>query len=204
LPAFQKTFLSANAGAFGTCAKRASVDLSAAAEFSTSAGGEFSGAIAEYDSVNKWGQVVGTSAASPMVAALFTRLGLIDVASANLGWVYDNITSFNDVTSGSNDLAGACTTVMCKAGKGWDGPTGVGTPNATKLAALLAVPDAGPEGGVEEGGVEEDGGKVAASSPSSKGGCGCNTAAAGGIEPLLLALGAISGAFALRRRKRAA
>ncbi|HEY3818884.1 MAG TPA: S8 family serine peptidase [Polyangiaceae bacterium] len=199
MPGFQKTFLSANADAFGTCAKRASVDVSAAAEYVSGQGG-FSGAIAEYDSVNGWGQVVGTSAASPMVAGLFTRLGLIDAVSGNLGWVYDNIAAFKDVTQGDNDLGTTgCTTVMCQAGKGWDGPTGVGTPIGTKLAALVAPP---PEDGGTEGGTEGEGGAEPASSPSQKGGCGCVTAgAAGDGAPLLLALGVGLGAFAARRRR---
>ena len=196
-PAYQKTFLSMNANAFGTCAKRASVDVSAAAEYEWSSDPN-SGAISEYDTVNEWGQVVGTSAASPMVAGLFTRLGLIDAVSGNLGWVYENISAFNDVTSGTNDFNGTCTSVLCKAGKGWDGPTGVGTPNGESLAALVTVPgdDAGADGG---GG---DGGSAPASKPSSKSGCGCSTAVAGGLGPLWLALGAVLGAFALRRRRR--
>ena len=40
---------------------------------------------------------------------------------------YANTSSLNDVTSGSD---GTCsTTVLCTAGTGWDGPTGLGTPN---------------------------------------------------------------------------
>ena len=194
-PAFQKTFLSANANAFGSCAKRASVDVSAAAEFFTSADPN-SGAIAEYDSINGWGQVVGTSAAAPMVAGLFTRLGLIDAVSGNLGWVYENMSAFNDVTSGTNDFNGNCASVLCKAGKGWDGPTGVGTPNGESLAALF--PAAGDDAGADGGG---DGG-AASKSPGGKSGCGCNTAAAGGLGQLWLALGAVLGAFALRRYRR--
>jgi subtilase family serine protease len=197
MPAFQKTFLAANPGAFGSCNKRASVDMAAAAEYSLSGGGPFSGAISEYDSINDWSQVVGTSAASPMVAGIFTRLGLIGPVSANIGWVYENITSFNDVTSGSNDLLGTCATVLCKAGKGWDGPTGVGTPNGANLALLVAPPaDAGAEGGDEDGGT-------AAEAPAKKGGCGCITAGAPeGSAPLLLAVGVGMGAFAVRRRRR--
>jgi MYXO-CTERM domain-containing protein len=197
MPTFQKTFLSANANAFGTCTKRASVDLSAAAEYDSGQGG-FTGAIAEYDTVDGWLQVVGTSAASPMVAALFTRLGLIDAVSADLGWVYENNSAFNDVTSGNNDLTGACTTVMCKAGKGWDGPTGVGSPNGESLALLVEVPDAGAEGGTDGG----DGGSGSGSPPREKGGCGCITAGAGGGgAPLLLGMGIAFGALGLRRRR---
>ena len=33
-----------------------------------------------------------------------------------------------DVTSGSN---GSCGAPICTAGTGWDGPTGLGTPNGT-------------------------------------------------------------------------
>jgi hypothetical protein len=39
---------------------------------------------------------------------------------------YANTSSLNDVTSGSN---GSCGTYLCKAGSGYDGPTGLGTPN---------------------------------------------------------------------------
>jgi MYXO-CTERM domain-containing protein len=194
MPAFQSQFLSSTPNAFGSCTKRATVDVSAAAEF---APGAFAGAIAEYDSVNDWVPVVGTSAASPMVAGIFTRLGLTDAVSGNLGWVYDNITAFNDITSGTNDVEDTCTSVMCKAGKGWDGPTGVGTPNGPNLVALVAVPaDAGAEGG------DEDGGTPPKSSGSSKSGCGCRTAGARGLDPWLLALGLPLVALALRRRRK--
>jgi MYXO-CTERM domain-containing protein len=181
MPDYQKQFLSANAGAFGSCTMRASVDVSAAAQFSTTRG-EF--AIAEYDSVDGWLPVVGTSAASPMMAGLFTRLGLTDAVSSDIGWVYRNISAFNDVTSGNDDVEGTCTSVLCEAGNGWDGPTGVGTPNGENLAVL----DAGVV--------------IEPTSPAkAKSGCGCSTAAAGGLGPLWLTLGAAFGVFALRRRR---
>jgi MYXO-CTERM domain-containing protein len=134
-----------------------------------------------------------------MVAGLFTRLGLTDPVSADLGWVYDNIAAFNDVTSGNNDLAGTCTSIMCKAGKGWDGPTGVGTPNGENLAALVAVLDA--DGGADGGGG--DGGSGSKSLPGGKSGCGCTTAGATGLEPMLVVVGGVLVAFGLRRRKKA-
>src|SRR5262249_26947264 len=40
-----------------------------------------------------------------------------------------------DVTQGSN---GGCGTVLCNAGPGWDGPTGLGTPD--RVAALASGP----------------------------------------------------------------
>jgi len=36
---------------------------------------------------------------------------------------------FNDVTSGSNAGLLGCGNALCTAGVGWDGPTGLGTPN---------------------------------------------------------------------------
>jgi hypothetical protein len=199
MPTYQTQFLATHANVFGSCTKRASVDLAAAAEFNPT---ETGGAIAEYDSVNQWVPVVGTSAASPMVAGLLTRLGLTDVISNDFGWVYDNIASFNDVTFGNNDPGGTCTSVLCKAGTGWDGPTGVGTPNAENLAALVAAEEAeaGADGG-DEGGAGEGGANKDAPLSGSKGGCGCATATPPGLDLSALGLGGALLALVTRRRR---
>jgi MYXO-CTERM domain-containing protein len=119
---------------FGACGKRASVDLSAAAQFNPSAMG---GGIAAYAAdTNGWNAVQGTSAASPLVAAIMVRLGL--AGKDNHALFYGHTDDFNDVTSGTNDSLGLCNDVMCTAGKGWDGPTGLGTPNGERLAQLVA------------------------------------------------------------------
>ena len=126
---------------FGSCTMRASVDLSAAAQFAPSARG---GGIAAYDADGGgWNAVEGTSAATPLTAAIMVRLGLAGKDDHEL--FYNNASDFNDVTSGSNDNNGLCQGVMCTSGKGWDGPTGLGTPNATQLAQLVvgSLPDAG-------------------------------------------------------------
>jgi hypothetical protein len=80
-----------------------------------------------------WQVFGGTSAASPLVAGIFTLLGL-NKQSPQFAWTHTN--DFHDVTSGSNwALFGAdCNTVVCNAAPGWDGPTGWGTPNGSKLA----------------------------------------------------------------------
>jgi MYXO-CTERM domain-containing protein len=125
---------------FGSCAKRASVDLSAAAQFNPSSLG---GGIAAFAAdTNGWNAVEGTSAAAPLVAAIMVRLGLAGKDNHDL--FYKHIDDFNDVTSGTNDTQGLCNDVMCTAGKGWDGPTGLGTPNGERLWELVApVHDAG-------------------------------------------------------------
>jgi MYXO-CTERM domain-containing protein len=136
----------------GTCTMRDSVDVSGPSDFTpvpAVAGGGGILAIAE----GSWGQVVGTSAASPFVTAVLTRLGITTLAE-----VYADKADFNDVTTGSNDPSGTCgaSNIDCNAGVGWDGPTGWGTPNAAALAGL----DAGlgtSSGGASSGGASSGG-----------------------------------------------
>jgi hypothetical protein len=106
--------------ASSTCAKRAASDVSAVANPSTG--------VAVYNAANGGWIVVGsTSAATPLVAGVYTLYGLGGQAP---GWAYSHTADFNDVTSGKN---GTCTGALCKTAKGWDGPTGIGTPNGAKL-----------------------------------------------------------------------
>jgi subtilase family serine protease len=102
------------------CSKRAASDVSAVANPSTG--------VAVYNAANGgWIVVGGTSAATPLVSGIYTLYGLGGEAP---GWAYSHTADWNDVTSGKN---GTCTTALCKAGTGWDGPTGLGTPNGAKL-----------------------------------------------------------------------
>ena len=224
LPAFQTQFLTTHPMAFGSCAMRASVDISAAAEFAPAANPQ-GGGIAEYDVVDGWTASVGTSAATPLVAAMLTRLGLTEQVSSNLGFIYENIAAFNDVTSGNNVLAGTCTGVMCNAGIGWDGPTGVGTPNGQKLAALgmSGGDDGGADGGSDAsaGGLDGSGGSSGGIDSGSVGaggdggpenqdtttktaaGCSCRAGEASALDGLtVLALGGAVVGLASRRRRR--
>jgi subtilase family serine protease len=75
-----------------------------------------------------WEVVGGTSLASPLTAGIFAASGLEGVTPS---FVYTNEADFNDVTSGEN---GTCKeTSLCNAVKGYDGPTGVGTPEGSKI-----------------------------------------------------------------------
>src|SRR5579863_6058536 len=107
------TFQSMSTG----CSMRAEADISADADPSTG--------VAIYDSYRQSGWVVfgGTSVAAPMVAAAFALAGTSSTDPVES--LYSHTSSFNDVTSGSNGFCGA---PLCTAGKGWDGPTGLGTP----------------------------------------------------------------------------
>jgi len=148
-PSYQST----SGFSFGSCTERASVDVSAAAEFTPT---QSSGGIAAYDADdNGWNAVVGTSAATPLWAAIMVRLGL--GGSDQHALFYKNIAAFNDVTSGNNDNDNLCSDVMCTAGTGWDGPTGLGSPNGNKLLALAGgTPPPPPP--VDAGSPSEDSG----------------------------------------------
>lgn len=113
------------------CNKRMVVDVSADADPNTGA--------AIYDSTpysgqSGWFQVGGTSLASPIVAATYALAGDIPASvQANTIPYAQYIISksyFHDVTFGSN---GRCrsTPLFCSAAAGYDGPTGLGTPNGT-------------------------------------------------------------------------
>jgi subtilase family serine protease len=75
-----------------------------------------------------WVQVGGTSASSPIIASVYALAG--NTGSVQYGHQpYLNTGSLFDVTSGTN---GSCTPAyLCTAGTGYDGPTGLGTPNGT-------------------------------------------------------------------------
>jgi subtilase family serine protease len=107
------------------CALRNVADVSAVADPNTG--------VAVYDSVPYeggigWQVVGGTSASSPIVASVFALAGNAASQNAASG-LYSNTGSLNDIVGGSN---GSCTaTYECNAIAGYDGPTGLGTPNGT-------------------------------------------------------------------------
>ena len=87
-----------------------------------------------YDSVpylsqsGPWWRVGGTSVGAPFIAGVYALAG--NTAAVGLGWPYSHANAFYDITSGSN--AGNCIYLYeCNAGPGYDGPTGLGTPNGT-------------------------------------------------------------------------
>ncbi len=119
------------------CAMRTIADVSAVADPATG--------VAVYDTANScgtssfcdylisigvvpgadgWVQVGGTSASSPIIASVFALAG-----STSPSLPYANQAGLFDVTSGSNGSCGG--SYLCTAGPGYDGPTGLGTPNGT-------------------------------------------------------------------------
>jgi hypothetical protein len=77
-----------------------------------------------YGAPGTWWQFGGTSVSAPIVAAAYALLGSSATATS---FAYDDPAWFNDVTSGSN---GSCSIVyFCTSVAGFDGPTGIGSPN---------------------------------------------------------------------------
>jgi subtilase family serine protease len=75
-----------------------------------------------------WAQVGGTSLSSPLIASVYALAG--NTASITYGsYPYSHTSSLFDVTSGSNGSCGG--SYLCTGAAGYDGPTGLGTPNGT-------------------------------------------------------------------------
>jgi len=87
--------------------------------------------------------VAGTSCASPTAAGVFSLLNDLRLQNnkSTLGFlnpmIYENMASFNDITTGS-DSGGMCGEGW-PAKAGWDAATGAGTPNYAKLAKAVLV-----------------------------------------------------------------
>lgn len=108
------------------CANRTVADVSAVADPYTG--------VAVYDSgVGGWLQIGGTSVSSPLIASVYALAGTPGAGSNPAQYPYDagtaGVAAINDVTSGFN---GNCSSsYLCTARPGYDGPTGLGTPEGT-------------------------------------------------------------------------
>jgi predicted secreted Zn-dependent protease len=72
----------------------------------------------------------GTSAASPIIAATFALAGRPAAGSYPASYLYGNPGALNDVIGGNNVTFYSCTAnYLCNGVVGYDGPTGLGTPN---------------------------------------------------------------------------
>jgi subtilase family serine protease len=104
------------------CSKKAIADVSAVADPATG--------VAVYDSTpyqgrSGWLVFGGTSVSSPIIASVYALAHNFGTYAGQYTWGHTS--GLHDVTSGSN---GTCSpSLWCTAGVGWDGPTGLGTPN---------------------------------------------------------------------------
>lgn len=95
--------------------------------------GDPSSGAAVYDSYGYsgrrgWFTVGGTSLGAPIIAAVYALAGNADQVVAG-SYPYAHSGSLFDIRSGVN---GSCSpSYLCTTGRGYDGPTGVGSPNGT-------------------------------------------------------------------------
>jgi subtilase family serine protease len=104
----------------GACLMRTVADVSAVADPNTG--------VAVYGPTSRarsgWMVFGGTSVAAPLIGGVYGVNG----GAVNYGQdPYNHTSSLFDVTSGSNGSCGG--SYLCTAGNGYDGPTGLGTPN---------------------------------------------------------------------------
>ncbi|GAB2918658.1 peptidase S8 [Rhodococcus aerolatus] len=105
------------------CARRTVADVAAVADPSTG--------VAVYDTYGSsggWLVFGGTSVAAPVVAGVYALAGNGSALTAGSS-PYAATSALDDVTSGSNGSCGG--SYLCTAVTGYDGPTGLGTPNGT-------------------------------------------------------------------------
>jgi subtilase family serine protease len=117
------------------CTKRTVADVSAVADPNTG--------VAVYDSTADstgnvgWLEFGGTSVSSPIIAGVYALAGNA-ASTTGASYAYSHASSLNDVTSGANGSCsgglfggGSAQKYLCTAQAGYDGPTGLGTPNGT-------------------------------------------------------------------------
>ena len=110
------------------CGNRIVADVSAVADPNTG--------VAVYDTANGnggWNVYGGTSAASPIIAATYALAGTPGSSDNPAEYPYNDPSALYDVTSGSTSTCDP--SYLCTAETGYDGPTGLGTPDGTAAFA---------------------------------------------------------------------
>ncbi len=101
------------------CANRADNDLSIDGDPETG--------VAVYTQ-GRWAVFGGTSAGAPLVAGIYALAGPPGTNDNPASYLYEHPSAFNDVVSGADTTASCSPSILCTAGTGWDGPSGLGTP----------------------------------------------------------------------------
>lgn len=76
-----------------------------------------------------WSQIGGDSLSAPLIAGVFGLAGGASSVAYAAQLPYAHAGALHDVTSGST---GNCGTIICNSAAGYDGPTGLGTPDGLR------------------------------------------------------------------------
>ncbi len=164
----------ANWSAVGCASKRALADIAADADPYTGVAVRYTSSECEYAyteaktrHVLHWCTIGGTSLATPLISAVYALAGGADSVSYPAQTLYENElaspTSLHDVITGSNgacskpftgtglsgctiaEEAASCESkAICLAGTGYDGPTGLGTPDGITAFETSSAPPPPP------------------------------------------------------------
>jgi hypothetical protein len=108
------------------CATRTENDVAAVGNPATG--------VAVYDTYRThgaWTELGGTSAATPIITGVYALAGYPARRSYPASYLYQHPARFHDVKSGVNGVCPAARSYLCHGENGYDGPTGLGTPNGS-------------------------------------------------------------------------
>ncbi|NUS57206.1 MAG: peptidase S8 and S53 subtilisin kexin sedolisin [Streptomycetaceae bacterium] len=149
------------------CGRRAIADLSAVADPATGLG--------VYDTTNGgWLQVGGTSLSAPLMAAMYALAGRPAADTDPVAMPYHDPQRAAHVFDVTDGAVADCGTQLCQAAAGWDGPTGLGSPNG--VGALTG----GPHGRIAGRVTDADGEPIAGATVKADPGAYASTTAADG------------------------
>jgi hypothetical protein len=143
-------------GDVGGCADRSIADVSAVADPATG--------VAVYDTFNGeggWNVVGGTSVATPLIAAVYALAGTPATGSLPAAYPYSRTASLYDVSAGASTTCNP--SYLCAAKPGYDGPTGLGTPDGTSgftstPGNTIVIPAPGTSASATSSGATSSGG----------------------------------------------
>jgi Putative Ig domain len=167
------------------CSRRAEADVSAVADPATGV------AVYQTYGASGWSVYGGTSASAPIIAAVYALAGTPGASDYPASYPYAHQGNLFDVAAGNN---GGCGAPMCTSGTGWDGPTGLGTPNGA--AAFASGGGSGSVTVANPGNQTGTVGTATSLTLSASGGTGSYTWSATGLPPglaLNASTGVISG-----------
>jgi hypothetical protein len=108
------------------CLNRTENDVAADASPSTG--------VTVYDSYRTggtWGEIGGTSVATPIITAVFALAGDPARNSYPASYLYQHASHLNDVPTGVNGVCETNRSYLCHGERGYNGPAGLGTPDTS-------------------------------------------------------------------------
>ncbi|HEY0542950.1 MAG TPA: S8 family serine peptidase [Actinoallomurus sp.] len=166
------------------CPRRTVADVSAVADPRTG--------VAVYDTFGfgGWQVVGGTSASAPIIAGAYALAGS-PPSDYPAALPYAHPTKLNDVVQGSTGMCNPA--YLCTAGPGYDGPTGLGTPNGVAAFGVKPSGQRARPAGTDRPGITGPGRRARAAAVSSPRPAAATPSAPTGIRNGGFETGSLSG-----------